>query len=70
MAIGALGTFLGIFNTAEINNIRREMATMNNNQNLLIQVQKIHTDQINRDSEKEQERLWRMEMENRLAIQI
>ena len=46
MAIGALGTFLGIFNTAEINNIRREMATMNNNQNLLVQVQKIHTDQL------------------------
>ena len=46
MAIGALGTFLGIFNTAEINNIRREMATMSNNQNLLIKVNKIHTNQI------------------------
>jgi hypothetical protein len=46
LAAGALGTFLGIFNTVEINNIRRDMATMSNNQNLLIQVQKIHTDQI------------------------
>jgi hypothetical protein len=46
LAAGALGTFLGIFNTVEINNIRRDMATMSNSQNLLIQVQKIHTDQI------------------------
>jgi hypothetical protein len=27
MAVGALGTFLGIFNTVEINNICRDMAT-------------------------------------------
>jgi hypothetical protein len=46
MEVGALGTFLGIFNTVEINNIHRDMATMSNNQNLLIQVQKIHTGQI------------------------
>ncbi len=46
MAAGALGTFLGIFNSLEINNLRRDMATMSNNQNLLIQVQKIHTEQI------------------------
>jgi hypothetical protein len=46
LAAGALGTFLGIFNTIEINKICREMATMSNNQNLLIPVQKIHTDQI------------------------
>ena len=46
LAAGALGTFLGIFNAVEISNIRRDMATMNTNQNLLIQVQKIHTDQI------------------------
>jgi hypothetical protein len=28
IARGALGNFLGIFNTAEINNIHRNMATM------------------------------------------
>jgi hypothetical protein len=46
LAAGALGTFLGIFNSVEINNIRKEMTTMSNNQNLLIKVTKIHTDQI------------------------
>ena len=47
LAAGALGTFLGIFNTYEINNIRNQMATMSNNQNLLIKVSKINTEQIN-----------------------
>ena len=47
IAVGALGTFLGIFNKVEIDNIRRDMANLQNNQNLLIQVTKIHTNQIN-----------------------
>jgi hypothetical protein len=38
LAAGALGFFLGIFNTVEINNIRRDLATMSNNQNILFQV--------------------------------
>ncbi len=46
LAVGALGTFLGIFNTVEIDNLRRQIGTMSNNQNLLIQVTKIHTEQI------------------------
>jgi hypothetical protein len=44
LAVGALGTFLGIFNTVEIDNLRRQMGTMSNNQNLLIQVTKIHSE--------------------------